>query len=49
MVFTSRSRLGVCHEGSHLMHDTDNSICELKSYGMCMIVVCHCMRILGGE
>ena len=20
-----------------------------KLYGMCMIVVCHCMRILGGE
>ena len=31
------------------MHDINHSMCELHLHGMCMIVMCHCMRILGGE
>ena len=30
------------------MHDRNRSMSELHLYGMCMIVVCHCMHILRG-
>ena len=31
------------------MHVINHSMRELHLYGMCMIVVCHCMCILGGS
>ena len=32
------------------MHDINHSMCKIINlYGMSLVVVCHCMHILGGE